>query len=85
MNGCRQVWWKLAFLGLVEAALLALMFVPFKSHAILYNTPAAARGHGTDIAWQAAIALGGVAAVLTAFVIPIWLAYRVVRSHRNSN
>lgn len=81
------MWWKLTGLGLLELALIALLFVPtpFKMHATIYTTPEAAHAHIAEIIWQAALGIGLIVAVLIVLSAPLWLAYRVVKRDRNSN
>jgi len=75
------MWPKLAGLAFIEAALVALLFVPIPTHAVRYDTAEATRGHETEIFWQAKMGLGLLAAIVAFFVIP-WLAYRIVRKHK---
>ena len=79
------MWWKLTGLALIEAAAIAILFVPIKTHGVLYTTPEATRGHSLEIIIQAVVALGSVALLLCALVLPIWLAYRIIRRRQNSN
>jgi hypothetical protein len=75
-----KVWWKLTGLGFIEAALIAVLFWPIQTHAVKYDTAEAARGHGWDIATQAVFGLGGPVLLIAAIFIPIWMAYRVLRT-----
>lgn len=79
------MWWKLTGLALIEAAAIALLFVPIKTHAVLYTTPEAARGQSGEIIMQAVIGIGGMMLLICALVLPLWLAYRIVRQRRISN
>jgi hypothetical protein len=79
------MWWKLAGLGLIEAALLLLLTLPIQTHAVMYDTAELARGHETEIFGQTAIAIGGLVTMIIAIGTPIWLAYRVIRRAGPSN
>lgn len=77
-----MMWWKLAGLGAIEVAAIAALFLPIKTHAVLYEPGTAVPT--SVIAWQAAMSLGGLI-LLLALAIPPWLAYRIIRKHRNAN
>ena len=79
------MWWKLVGLGLIETAVVLVLFVPIKTHAVRYDTAEAARGHIIEIFGQSAVAIGGLVLMVAALVIPIWLAFRIVRRPKNSN
>ena len=69
-------------LGAIEAAVIIALLLPIKTHAVRYEmgTPVPT----SMIIWQTAIGLGGLALILAA-LIPLWLAYRIIRKHKNSN
>lgn len=74
------MWWKLATLGVLEAVVIIVLLLPIKTHAVRYEM-------GTSvppgvILWQTAIGVGGLALMLAALIVPLWLAYRVVRRHQ---
>jgi hypothetical protein len=79
------MWWKLAALALLEAALIGLLFVPVQTHTIKYLTPVATQGHAGEILWQTVTGLAAPLAVVAILATPIWLAYRLVTKQKNSN
>ena len=76
------MWWKLAGLAFIEAVIVGLLFVPIPTHAVMYNTADAMRGHEHEIYMQAAVAIILPLALLFALIAPIWLAYRIVKENR---
>ena len=78
-------WWKLAGLGLVEVALIALLFVPIQTHVVVYDAEQTVGGHGIAMLERAAITLGGFVVLIAAICIPIWLIYRLIQHVRKSN
>jgi uncharacterized BrkB/YihY/UPF0761 family membrane protein len=77
-----NMWWKLGVLAAIESAAIGALFLPIKTHAVLYEPGSAVPP--SVIAWQDAMDVGGLV-LLIALTVPLWLAYRVIRNRRNSN
>jgi hypothetical protein len=84
------MWFKLIGLGVIEAAIIAVLFWPIKTHAVKLDMPAPGSGsaHTPDLA-LAITALGTVlvvnALMIAALLAPIWMAYRVIRAARRAH
>ncbi len=78
------MWKRLAVLGVVEFLLIGALFLPIQTHAVLIDTPDAARRYNVEVWEQGGIALMGIVFLGAAFVYVPWRAYRVVRQHRNT-
>jgi hypothetical protein len=83
-----DMWWKLTGLALIEAALIALLFMPIQTHAVKLDMPANA-----PVASAATYALDAVAIIIPLLALllfiailgtPLWLAWRIVKKHRAS-
>jgi hypothetical protein len=77
--------WKLVGLGLVEAALVALLLVPIRTHVVVYDTAQPVGDRGIEVLERTAITLVGFAITIAAICIPIWLTYRLIQQVRKSN
>jgi hypothetical protein len=73
------LWWKLAGLGAIEAAVIVVLFLPLQTHAVRYDVPPPT----SVVVWGAVQLLALVVVLLVAVITPLWLAHRVIRKHRN--
>jgi hypothetical protein len=75
------MWWKLTGLALIEAALIAVLLWPIKTHAVKLDMPAPGSAHNLPLVLDVA-ALGALLAIpaitIVALCLPIWMAYRVI-------
>lgn len=69
-------------LGAIEVAAIAVLFLPIRTHAVLYE-PGTPVPPGV-LAWQAAASVAALAFLAT-LVAPIWLAYRIIWKHRTQH
>jgi len=85
-DGLETMWWKLIGLGMIEAALIALLFLPIKTHAVVVEMPPPGAARHTvetlDAYVLPALAVGAYAVAVAILVLPIWMGYLVVRKAR---
>jgi hypothetical protein len=77
------MWWKLTGLGLIEAALIVVLFSPVKTHVVRLDMPPGADSHALETFStyvMPMLAVGTFALVAAILALPIWLAYRVMRA-----
>jgi hypothetical protein len=92
------MWWRLGILGAVTAALLFFVFAPITTVSVKVDLPPTihpasaeqAQASASNEVWAQLFALNAVWIAETAVVIVIlgiagWIAWRIVRRHRNSN
>ena len=82
--GMGIMWWKLAGLGLIECALVGLLFVPIPAPAVVIEVDRATGIAAPLIDWPMVLAnLTSTAFILAVSALPMWMAYRVIRGRRS--
>lgn len=81
------MWWKLTGLGVVAAAIIAVLLMPIPGMEMTVTLPPPGRVAPVEISpldpWQIAL-MAAVPILLIALVIVVWLMVRIVRRGRRA-
>ena len=77
--------WKLAGVWLTTALIFLVLFLPVKTHTVTLDMPESMNAAAVDQSAHIFTIVVTAIVILVLLATPVWISWRVVRNHRNSN